>query len=60
MICAQLEGLEGQLDEIITALEDAAFTDEQRRLLEGEYAHLSRLINQHQLGGHEGGPCFEE
>lgn len=60
MICAELEELEGRLDEIITALENPALTDEQKRRLEGEYHRLSHLIADHQLGGHEGGPCYEE
>ncbi len=60
MICAELEELEAQLDEIITALENPALTDELRRNLENEYARLSHLINDHQSVGHGGGPCYEE
>jgi hypothetical protein len=60
MICAELEELEGQLDEIITALENPALTDEQRRNLENDYANLSHLIRDHQSVGHSGGPCYEE
>lgn len=60
MICAQLEELEAQLDEIITALENPHLTDEQKKALEREYAQLSHLIHDHQSGGHDGGPCFEE
>ena len=60
MICAELEQMEGQLDEIITALEDPALSDERKRALEAEYHRLSRLINEHQSGGHAGGPCYQE
>jgi len=60
MICAELEELEGKLDEIITALENPALSDEQKKQLESAYARLSHLIRDHQSGGHAGGPCFEE
>ena len=60
MICAELEELEAQLDEIITALENPAARDEEKRSLEEEYARLSHRIRQHQRAGHDGDPCFEE
>ena len=59
MISAELEDLEAQLDEIITALEDARLSDEQKKYLESEYARISHLISEHQSGGHGGGPCYE-
>ena len=60
MICAELEELEAQLDEIITALENPQLKDEQKKALESEYSRISHLIDDHQSGGHAGGPCFEE
>ena len=60
MICAELEDLEGKLDEIITALEEESLSDVQRKLLEIEYTRISHLISDHQSGGHGGGPCYEE
>jgi hypothetical protein len=60
MICAELEELEAQLDELITALEEPTLSDEQRKHLEREYARVSHLISDHQTGGHGGGPCYEE
>ena len=60
MICAELENLEAELDEIITALEEDTLSDPQRKLLEVEYTRISYLINDHRSGGHSGGPCYEE
>ena len=60
MLCEELELLEGQFDEIVTALEDPTLTDDQRRALEKAYAELSHIIKDHQKAGHKGGPCFEE
>ncbi len=60
MLCEELETLEGQFDEIVTALEDPTLTDDQRRALEKAYAELSHTIKDHQAAGHKGGPCFEE
>ncbi len=60
MICAELEKLEGQLDDIITELEEPNLTEQQRRTLEQAYARLSQTITSHQRMGHEGGPCYEE
>jgi len=60
MLCAELEDLEAQLDKLITALENPELQDEERRRLEGEYAHLAHLVREHQMAGHSGKPCFEE
>jgi hypothetical protein len=60
MLCEELETLEGKFDEIVTALEDPALTDEQRKALEKAYAELSHTIKEHQTAGHKGGACFEE
>lgn len=60
MICAELEELEAQLDEIITALEDTRLSDEKKKDLEQEYARIGHLITDHRSGGHSGGPCYEE
>jgi hypothetical protein len=60
MLCEELETLEGEFDEIVTALEDPALTDDQRKNLEKAYADLSQRIKDHQTIGHKGGPCFEE
>ena len=60
MICAELEELQGQLDEIITALETPQLRAEEKKALDREYARVSHLINHHRSDGHDGGPCFEE
>lgn len=60
MLCEELERLEGQLDEIITALEAPGLSERQRKGLENAYAKLSHTISDHQTFGHDGGPCFEE
>lgn len=60
MICAELEKLEAQLDDIITELEKPELTSWQKMELESAYARLSQEISAHQRAGHEGGPCFEE
>ena len=60
MLCAELEGLEAQLNEIIVALEDPNLTEQQRKALEEVYAQMSHVISDHQRSGHKGGPCFEE
>ncbi len=60
MLCEELEELEGQFDEIVSALEDPNLTKENRATLEKEYSRLSHLIKDHQVSGHGGGPCFEE
>ena len=60
MICAELEHLEAQLDDIITELEKPELTITERTDLERAYARLSQTITAHQKAGHKGGPCFEE
>lgn len=60
MICAELEKLEGQLDDIITELEKPYLTEQEHRRLEEAYARLSKTIASHQRTGHQGGPCYEE
>jgi len=60
MLCEELEKLEGEFDEIVTAIEDPTLTDEQRAALEKAYSQLSHTIKEHQTSGHRGGPCFEE
>ena len=60
MLCAELEGLEAEIDDILTALENPELTEQERRSLQVAYSRLSRTINEHQKHGHDGGPCFEE
>lgn len=60
MICAELEKLEGQLDDIIAELEKPYLTANERKTLEQAYTRLSQIITSHQRAGHEGGPCCEE
>ena len=60
MLCAQLEHLEAEFDDILTALENPNLTEQERQSLQDAYARLSRTILDHQRSGHEGHPCFEE
>ena len=60
MLCEELERLEGEFDEIITALEDPSLTVQEKVALEKEYARLSNIIRGHRETGHSGRPCFEE
>jgi hypothetical protein len=60
MLCAELEGMEAQFDDILTALENPNLTEEERRSLQDAYVQLSRTIHNHHNHGHDGGPCFEE
>ncbi len=60
MLCAELERLEAELNEIITALEDEGLSEEQKRSLQDDYARMSHTIQEHQTAGHKGGPCYEE
>jgi hypothetical protein len=60
MLCAELEELEAEFVDILTALENPDLTEQERRSLQVAYSRLSRTINDHQKHGHEGGPCFEE
>lgn len=60
MLCAELEQLEAQLNDIIAALENPRLTEQQRQALEAAYAQMSHIIGDHQKSGHKGAPCFEE
>jgi hypothetical protein len=60
MLCAQLEELEAEFDDILTALEKPDLTEQEKRSLQLAYSRLSRTIEDHQKHGHDGGPCFEE
>jgi len=59
MICAELERLEAQFDDILTALEDEHLTEQQKQELRAAYERMSHAIKEHQEHGHAGGPCFE-
>jgi len=59
MICAELERLEAQFDDILTALEDEHLTEQQKQELKEAYERMSRVIKEHHEHGHAGGPCFE-
>lgn len=60
MLCAELEELEAQFDDIVTALENPNLTAEEQLALREAYDRLSHTIRDHQISGHRGGPCFEE
>ena len=60
MLCAELERLEAEFDDILTALENPDLTEEEKRSLQDAYYRLSHTIQDHQKSGHGGGPCFEE
>lgn len=60
MICAELEHLEAELDDLITALENPRLGEAERAALEIAYERLSQRITRHQDGGHAGSPCYEE
>ncbi len=60
MLCAELEELEAEFDDILTALENPHLTEQERRSLQAAYSRLSHTIKDHQEHGHGGGPCFEE
>ena len=60
MLCAELERLEAQFDDILTALENLDLSEQERRSLEEAYSRMSHAIQDHQKSGHDGHPCFEE
>ncbi len=60
MLCAELEQLEGEFDDIMAALENPDLTKETREALESDYMRIMQRIKLHQSSGHEGKPCFEE
>jgi len=60
MLCAELEELEAEFDDIVIALENPNLNEEERQALQKAYDQMSRTIRSHQMSGHAGGPCFEE
>jgi len=60
MLCAELEKLEAEFDDILNALENPDLTEQEKLDLREAYARMSRTISQHQKSGHDGLPCFEE
>ena len=60
MLCAELEELEAEFDDIVIALENPDLTEKDRLELEKAHDELSRRIKDHHRSGHEGRPCFEE
>ena len=60
MLCEQLERLESEFDDIVSALEDLSLPEWRKRELEETYVRIAREIRTHQAGGHEGRPCFEQ
>lgn len=60
MLCAELEELEAEFDDIVTALENPSLTEKEKQALLKIRDELSRSIKDHQTFGHKGGPCFEE
>ena len=60
MLCAELERLEAELDDVITDLEKPGLTERQRKELDAVYARLAREMNEHRKAGHQGAPCYEE
>ena len=59
MLCAELERLEAQLNDVLAAMENPNST-EKRHALEDAHARMSHIMMDHQKSGHEGAPCFEE
>ena len=60
MLCAELEELEAQYDQIVAALENPNLTAAKRLELQKARDQMSRTIKDHQTFGHMGDPCFEE
>ncbi len=60
MLCAELERLEAELDDIFTALENPSITEAERITLEEQCHRVSQDIKRHQASGHAGDPCYEE
>jgi hypothetical protein len=60
MLCAELERLESEFDDIVSALDDLRLPEQRKKELEETYVRIAREIRIHQAGGHEGRPCFEQ
>jgi len=60
MLCAELEHLEAEFDDVVTALEDLSLPERRRKELQEAYVRIAREIRSHQAGGHDGRPCFEQ
>ncbi|MGZ4821625.1 MAG: hypothetical protein ACXVZM_08465 [Terriglobales bacterium] len=60
MLCAELERLEAEFDDVVAALEDIALPEQRRKELQETYVRITREIRSHQSGGHQGRPCFEQ
>jgi hypothetical protein len=60
MLCAELERMEAEFDDILTALENPDLTEQDKKSLQDAYTRLSRAIQDHHKAGHEGRSCFEE
>jgi len=60
MLCAELEKLEAEFDDILTALENPNLTEREKQDLRDAYARMSHTISNHQRFGHDGRPCFED
>ncbi len=60
MLCEELEKLEAEFDDILTALEDPNLTEQEPEDLRRAYTRMSQAITNHQKSGHAGAPCYEE
>jgi hypothetical protein len=60
MLCAELEFLEAEFDDVVAALEDQSLPEHRRKELEEAYVRIAREIRAHQAVGHDGRPCFEQ
>ncbi len=60
MLCAELEKLESEFDDILTALENPNLTEQGKKDLREAYVRMTQAISNHQKSGHAGAPCYEE
>lgn len=60
MLCGELERLEAEFDDIVTALEEQDLKPRQRKALQQAYQRMLKRIEAHRRAGHDGRPCFEE